>query len=72
MCFEAVRESDLIITVNVDTRGLWAETGYAYALGKRIWILEVEESRKLKPDDLGSTMAEKIFDDLDELVNALK
>lgn len=71
-CFEAVRNCDMIITINVDTRGLWAETGYAYALGKKIWILEVPESRKLKEKDMGARMAEKIFNNIDDMVDEMR
>ena len=44
---EVIRNCEGIITVLSDTRGIYLETGYAKALGKKVIGLKVEETREM-------------------------
>ena len=66
----AISNSDFLILVLSDTRGAYIEAGFAKALGKKIYALEVEETRKYS--DWLNAVCDYIAKDLNDLVRFLK
>lgn len=67
---EVIRNCDFLVLVLSDTRGIYIEAGYAKALGKKVYALEVEETRKYS--DWLIAFCDYIAKDIDELINYLK
>jgi len=67
---EVIRNSDFLVLVLSDTRGIYIEAGYAKALGKKVYALEVEETRKYS--DWLVAFCDYIAKDIDDLTNYLK
>jgi len=65
-----IRDCDFLILVMSDTRGIYIEAGYAKALGKKVYALEVEEMRKYS--DWARAVVDYIAKDIDDLVDYLK
>ena len=61
-----------MIVILSDTRGLYLETGFAKALGKKIFGLKVEETRPVPSDGRTVQWFDFITDDVDELIVQLK
>jgi len=61
---------DFLVLVLSDTRGIYIEAGYAKALGKKVYALEVEETRKYS--DWLIAFCDYIAKDINDLVNYLK
>lgn len=67
---EVIRNCDFLVLVLSDTRGIYIEAGYAKALGKKVYALEVKETRKYS--DWLTAFCDYIAKDIDDLVNYLK
>jgi len=67
---KVIRNCDFLILVLSDTRGIYIEAGYAKALGKKVYALEVEEMRKYS--DWLIAFCDYIAKDINDLVNYLK
>lgn len=67
---EVIRNCDFLVLVLSDTRGICLEAGYAKALGKRIYALKVEETRKYS--DWLVAFCDYIAKDINDLANYLK
>ena len=67
---EVIRNCEGIITVLSDTRGIYLETGYAKALGKKVIGLKVEETREMS--EWGYAFFDYVASDTDELIKYLK
>lgn len=62
-----IERGQFLVTVLSDIRGIYLEAGYAKAWGKKIFALEVEETRKYS--DWLVAFFDYIAKDIDELVN---
>ena len=67
---EAIRECEGLIVILSDTRGVYLETGYAKAIGKRIIGMMVDETREL--GEWAKAFFDHIADDQEGLVRFLK
>ena len=67
---EVIRNCEGIITVLSDTRGIYLETGYAKALGKKVIGLKVEETREMS--EWGYAFFDYVASDTDGLIKYLK
>lgn len=65
-----IRECEFLVLVLSDTRGIYIEAGFAKALGKKVYALEVEETRKYSA--WLDAVCDYIAKDLDDLVYFLK
>lgn len=67
---KAIKDCEFLILILSDTRGAYLEAGYAKAIGKKIYAIEVEETRKY------SDWLESFFDyiavDVQDLIKYLK
>ncbi|MBI3190618.1 nucleoside 2-deoxyribosyltransferase [archaeon] len=63
---EAIKKSDGVIVILSDTRGIYLETGYAKAHGKKIIGLQVEETRALGA--MVRNFLDHVVSNVDELV----
>jgi len=65
-----IADCEFVVLVMSDTRGIYIESGFAKALGKKVYALRVEETRQY------SKWAEAVLDyiatDVDDLVDFLK
>lgn len=66
----AIKNCEFLVIVLSDTRGIYLEAGYAKALGKKVYALEVEETRKYS--DWLTAFFDHIAKDVDELINFIK
>lgn len=62
--------SDFLILVLSDTRGAYIEAGFAKALGKKVYVLEVEETRGYS--DWLNAVCDYIAKDINDLIRFLK
>ena len=69
---DLIRKCDGMIVILSDTRGLYLETGFAKALGKKAFGLKVEETRPVPSDGWTAQWFDFITDDIDTLVVYLK
>ncbi|MDA2923006.1 nucleoside 2-deoxyribosyltransferase [Patescibacteria group bacterium AH-259-L07] len=69
---ELIKKSDTLITVLSDTRGLYLETGFAKAIGKKILGLKVKETRNIPKDGWTVQWFDFIAEDIDELIDFMK
>lgn len=67
---EVIRNCEGIITVLSDTRGIYLETGYAKALGKKVIGLKVEETREMS--EWGYAFFDYVASNANELIEYLK
>jgi len=67
---EVIRQSEFMIILLSDTRGIYLEAGYAKALGKKIYAIKLPESRELS--GWGKCWYDYIAEDVDDLINYLK
>lgn len=67
---EVIKNCPFMIILLSDTRGVYLEAGYAKALGKKVYAVKVEETRKLS----GWTCAwfDYIAENVEELISYLK
>src|SRR3989344_3723639 len=65
---DLIRTCDGMIVVLSDTRGLYLETGFAKAIGKKIYGLKVEETRPLPVDGWTIQWFDFVTDGVDELI----
>lgn len=65
-----IRDCEFLVLVLSDTRGIYIEAGFAKALGKKVYALEVEETRKYS--DWMNAVCDYIAKDVDDLVDYLK
>ena len=63
---EAIKKSDGIILILSDTRGVYLESGYAKASGKKIIGIQVEETRAL--GSMVRNFLDHVVSNVDELV----
>lgn len=66
----AIKNSEGMIILLSDTRGIYLEPGYAYALGKPIYAVLVSETKKLPPWIYN--WFEYVAEDIDDLIKYLK
>lgn len=69
---ELINKCDGMIVVLSDTRGLYLETGFAKALGKKAFGLKVEETRPIPQDGWTAQWFDFIAQDVEELIAWLK
>lgn len=67
---KVIRDCEFLVLVLSDTRGIYIEAGFAKALGKKVYALEVEETRKYS--DWMNAVCDYIAKDVDDLVAFLK
>lgn len=67
---KVIKNCDFLVLVLSDTRGIYIEAGYAKALGKKVYALEVEETRKYS--NWLIAFCDYIAKDINDLVNYLK
>ena len=67
---QIIKDCDFLILVLSDTRGIYIEAGYAKALGKKVYALEVEETRKYS--DWLVAFCDYIAKDINELIDYIK
>jgi len=65
-----IDSSEYIIVLLSDTRGIYLEAGYAFAKGKKIYGIKVEETRAMS--DWIKGWFDYIAEDVDDLINYLK
>jgi len=65
-----IQNCEFLILVLSDTRGTYLEAGYAKALGKKVYALEVEETRKYS--DWLVAFCDYIAKDINDLINYLR
>lgn len=65
-----IDSSEFVIVLLSDTRGIYLETGYAFATGKKIYGVKIEETRALSAWIKG--WFDYIAEDVDDLINYLK
>lgn len=68
--FKMIKECNGLIAVLSDTRGVYLEAGYAKGIGKKIYGLEVDETRHTH--DWIQNFFNFIAKDVNELINYLK
>ena len=66
---KVIRGCECLVIVLSDTRGAYLETGFAKALGKKVYALKVEETRKLS--DWLESFFDFVAEDVEELVKKL-
>jgi nucleoside 2-deoxyribosyltransferase len=67
---ETIRNCEGIITILSDTRGIYLETGYAKALGKKVIGLKVGETREMS--EWGHAFFDYVASDIYELIKYIK
>lgn len=67
---KVISKCDFLVLVLSDTRGIYIEAGYAKALGKKIYALEVEETRKYS--DWLVAFCDYVAKDVDDLASYLE
>ncbi len=67
---DVIKNSEGVIVVLSDTRGIYIEAGYAKALGKRVIGLKVSETREFS--DWGKAFFDFVASDEKELLEYLK
>lgn len=67
---EAIKNADALVAVLSDTRGVYCETGFAYALNKPIYALEVEGMRPVS--DWGRNWFVSVSKSVEELLRSLE
>ncbi len=65
-----IKNCEFLILILSDTRGAYLEAGYAKALGKKIYAVEVEETRKYS--DWLESFFDYIAKDIQDLIKHLK
>ena len=65
-----IKNCEFLVIVLSDTRGIYIEAGYAKALGKKVYALEVEETRKYS--DWLIAFFDYIAKDINELIKFIK
>jgi nucleoside 2-deoxyribosyltransferase len=65
----AIRDSDCVVAVLGDTRGVYCEIGYAYGIGKPIYALEIQGTRPMS--QWGHNWFKGIYKSMEELIKAL-
>ncbi|QQG46055.1 MAG: nucleoside 2-deoxyribosyltransferase [Candidatus Niyogibacteria bacterium] len=69
---ELIRKCDGMIVILSDTRGLYLETGFANALGKKAFGLKVEETRPVPLDGWTAQWFDFLTDDVEKLIEYIK
>src|SRR3989344_5196454 len=69
---DLIRKCDGMIVILSDTRGLYLESGFAKALGKKAFGLKVEETRPVPSESWTAQWFDFIAEDVDTLVVYLK
>jgi nucleoside 2-deoxyribosyltransferase len=67
---KVIKNCEFLILILSDTRGAYLEAGYAKALGKKIYAIEVEETRKYS--DWLESFFDYIAKDVQDLIKHLK
>jgi nucleoside 2-deoxyribosyltransferase len=68
--FELIKNSNGLIIILSDTRGIYIEAGYAKALGKPVIALMAEETRELS--EWGRAFFDHIASDVHEVISIIK
>lgn len=67
---ETIRNSEFLIILLSDTRGIYLEAGYAKGIGKKVYAVKVEETRAVS--EWLRSFFEYLADDIDDLIAHLK
>ncbi len=67
---QVIRDCEFLVLVLSDTRGIYLEAGYAKALGKKVYAIEVEETRKYS--DWLVVFFDYIAKDVDDLISCVE
>lgn len=67
---KVIKNCEFLILILSDTRGAYLEAGYAKALGKKIYAIEVEETRKYS--DWLESFFDYIAKDVQDLIKHLE
>ncbi|MCD4762010.1 nucleoside 2-deoxyribosyltransferase [bacterium] len=67
---EQIKNCEFMIILLSDTRGIYLEAGYAYALKKKIYAVKLKETRALSKWIY--EWFEYVANDIDELINYIK
>lgn len=67
--FEMIRNSEFVIVLLSDTRGVYLTAGYAKGIGKKIYAVMLPETRKMP--ELLNVWFDYIANDIDELIEYL-
>ena len=67
---EVIHNSDFIIILLSDTRGIYLEAGYAKGIGKKVYAIMLPETRKMS--EWGYCWFDYVAEDVNDLIMHLK
>ena len=68
--FKIIKKCEFLVLVLSDTRGIYLEAGFAKGIGKKVFALEVEETRKYSKWLVA--FMDYITSDIDDLISVIK